>query len=139
VIVLDTSGLLAAIDASQPMHSRSASALTTDPGPFLLSPFVFAELDYMLSKYVGQAARMELLDQVVAGAYSLEPFSAAEVEEATDLMKSHEDLRISLADSSVVVIARRRGCRDLLTLDERHFRVLPGPHSRAFRLLPSDS
>jgi hypothetical protein len=31
------------------------------------------------------------------------------------------------------------GVRDLLTLDERHFRALRGPGGRPFRLLPADA
>ena len=48
MIILDTSGLLAAIDASQRHHRAAADALRRSPGPFLLSPFVLAELDYLL-------------------------------------------------------------------------------------------
>jgi len=44
VILLDTSGLLSALDASEPRHRASAAALLGRPGPRLLSPFVLAEL-----------------------------------------------------------------------------------------------
>jgi predicted nucleic acid-binding protein len=37
-----------------------------------------------------------------------------------------------------VVLANRYGIRDVLTLDERHFRALRGPNGRPFRLLPAD-
>lgn len=45
---------------------------------------------------------------------------------------------ISLADASIVVLAERHGIRDVLTLDERHFRVLTieGKH---FWLPPADA
>jgi predicted nucleic acid-binding protein len=47
-------------------------------------------------------------------------------------------LEIGLADASIVVLANRHGIRDVLTLDERHFRTLRGPGGRPFRLLPAD-
>jgi len=50
VILLDTSGLLAAIDSSQSQHAKSAAALRQATGPLLLSPFVLAELDYLLAR-----------------------------------------------------------------------------------------
>jgi hypothetical protein len=64
VILLDTSGLLAALDASQRHHRPAAEALGADAGPFLLSPFVLAELDDLLSTRVGLAAELALLDEV---------------------------------------------------------------------------
>jgi predicted nucleic acid-binding protein len=137
VILLDTSGLLAAIDAAQRLHSEAAASLTAAPGPLLLSPFVLAELDYLLAARVGQAARIALLGEVARGAYRLEPFSAADVDEARRVIERHRDLGISLADASIVVLAARYRARDVLTLDERHFRVL-SVKRRAFRVLPAD-
>jgi predicted nucleic acid-binding protein len=94
VIQLDTSGLLAALDASQHQHQAAAEVLRGDPGPLLLSPFVLPELDFSLG--------------------------------------------IGLADASIVVLAARHGVREVLTLDERHFRALRDTRVRAFRLLPAD-
>jgi uncharacterized protein len=69
VIVLDTSGLLAALDADQRHHERAREVLAADPGPFPLSPFVLAELDYLLLERVGVNAERALLDEVAGGAY----------------------------------------------------------------------
>jgi len=38
-----------------------------------------------------------------------------------------------------VVLANRYGVRDILTLDERHFRAMRGMDGRPFRILPSDA
>ncbi|HJW36468.1 MAG TPA: PIN domain-containing protein, partial [Actinomycetes bacterium] len=85
MIVLDTSGLLAALDAGQRQHERARQALMEDSGPLLLSPFVLAELDYLLLGRVGAEAELALLDEVATGAYELVPFGADEVAEAADL------------------------------------------------------
>jgi predicted nucleic acid-binding protein len=37
-----------------------------------------------------------------------------------------------------VVLAERYGARDILTLDERHFRALRDASGREFRILPAD-
>jgi uncharacterized protein len=58
VIVLDTSGLLAGIDAAQRRHADVRRVLEGDPGPFLLSPFVLAEMDYLLATRVGTRAQL---------------------------------------------------------------------------------
>jgi predicted nucleic acid-binding protein len=138
VILLDTSGLLAAIDASQRSHEAARHALERNEGPLVLSPFVLAELDYLLATRVGVAAELALLDEVGAGAYELASFDARDVAEARTLIDSYRDLALGLADASIAVLARRLDADVVLTLDERHFRALRGPGGRPFRLLPAD-
>ena len=64
MILLDTSGLLSAIDGAQRHHGECAAALTRASPPLLLSPFVLAELDYLLARHVGTGAQTALLDEV---------------------------------------------------------------------------
>lgn len=139
MIVLDTSGMLAWLDGSEHHHRRVADAMATVEPPYLLSPFVLAELDYLLSIRVGPHAQRALLDEVARAVYRLEPFSAADVKSALAILDRFADLGGGVADASIVVLAERHRTRDLLTLDERHFRVLTPRDGRAFRLLPADS
>ncbi len=137
MILLDTSGLLAAIDSSQNQHAKSASALREASPPLLLSPFVLAELDYLLAVRVSTRAQRALLDEVARGAYRLEPFTAQDVASAAFVLRRYPGLEIGLADASIVVLAERYGVLDVLTLDQRHFNSLRGPGGKRFRLLPA--
>lgn len=139
MIVLDTGGLYAALDASEDLHERCVAALASADPPRLLSPFVLAELDYLIGDRVGQGAQRSLLDEVVRGVYRLEPFTAEDIERAARIMERHADLAVGLADASVVVLAQRHATRDLLCTDQRHFRILKGPGGKPFRLLPFDA
>jgi uncharacterized protein len=139
VIVLDTSGLLAAIDSSQRFHEAAKETLGRTVGPLILSPFVLAELDYLLARRVGREAELALLQEVAKETYRLAAFSIGDVAEASRIMVQHADLRVSLADASNVVLADRHDTLDVLTLDERHFRTLRGPGGRPFRVLPADA
>jgi len=107
-------------------------------GPFLLSPFVLAELDYLLAARVGQDAQEALLEEVGRGIYLLPNFEAADVRQALEVMRRYGDLGIGLADASIVVLAERHTCNTVLTLDERHFRVLQAA-GKPLRLLPTDA
>ena len=105
----------------------------------LLSPFVLAELDCLLATAVGEEAELALLDEVSRGTYRLEAFSTPDVAEAKSLVEQYADSGdIGFADASNVVLARRHGTSDILTLDERRFRTLRGPRDLPFRLLPAD-
>ncbi len=137
MILLDTSGLLSAIDESQRHHTACAEILSEAVPPLLLSPFVLAELDYLLATQVDGQAQLALVDEVARGVYRLEPFSADDVAAAGDIMRRYSNLPIGLADASIVVLAERHGTRDVLTLDERHFRTLRAPGGKRFRVLPA--
>lgn len=139
MILLDTSGLLAALDASDRHHRPAADAVRRSDPPRLLSPFVLAELDYLLSTRVGPAVARAFLADVTRGAYQLEPFGNDDVELALEVIDRYRDLGIGLADASLVVLAERHGVVNVLTLDARHFRVLTTSNGCRFRLLPLDA
>ena len=139
MILLDTSGLLAALDAAQRVHAAAAQALQATRPPRLLSPFVLAELDYLLATRVGSGAQFALLDEVARGTYRLEPFDGDDVGRARVIIDRYADLELGLADASIVVLAERHDVRDVLTLDERHFRAVRALKGRRFRVLPADA
>jgi predicted nucleic acid-binding protein len=136
MIVLDTSAMFAAIDSRQRMHEPCAEALAKARAPLLLSPFVLAELDYLVTTRVGVDAELALLDEVARGAYELATFTASEVATARKVVERYADLEIGLADASIVVLAARHKTRDVLTLDKRHFRALRTLDRKPFRVLP---
>jgi len=138
LILLDTSGVLAWIDGSQRQHRAVVSSMRSAKPPFLLSPFVLAELDYLLATRVSARAQRALLDEVGRGAYQLETFDAADIRRAGQILSQFEDLEAGLADASIVVLAERHGINQILTLDERHFRTLRAGDGQPFRLLPAD-
>lgn len=138
MILLDTSGLLAALDESQRNHVECAEALNKASPPLLLSPFILAELDYLLARHIGQNAQIALLDEVARNAYQLEPFTAVDVARAKEILVKYSDLEIGLADASLVVLAERHAVNEILTLDQRHFRAMRFEGRRRFKLLPFD-
>jgi predicted nucleic acid-binding protein len=139
VIVLDTSGVLAAIDAGQRHHQAAAAALRSAEPPYLLSPFVLAELDYLLMTRVSASAADAFLAEVARGAYQLEPMAGADVDEGLQVSRRYADLGLGLADASLVVLANRHNTDEVLTLDERHFRAVARADGRPFRILPADA
>jgi uncharacterized protein len=138
VIVLDTSGVYAAVNENQPEHDRVKKALEAEEGPLFLSPFVLAEVDYLVADRAGVDAELAVLRQVVSGAFNLFPFNRELVGEASSIIEQYRDLGIGLADASNVVLARILETRRILTLDERHFRAVRTHDGEPFTLLPAD-
>lgn len=106
--------------------------------PYILSPFILAEIDYLLATRVGFKAECAFLEEVGRGAYRLESFAASDIQRALAVLEKFGDLDIGLADASIVVLAGRYQVRDVLTLDERHFRPLRTFSGLPFRLIPAD-
>lgn len=138
-LVCDTSGLLAALDRSDPDHQACVAVLEAHPGPFLLSPLVLAELDYLLRLRLGPGAARIVGDDVGAGAYELASLTATDIAESVTVGRAYGDLNLGLTDASLVVLAARAGTRSLITLDERHFRAVRPHQGGAFELLPADA
>ena len=106
----------------------------------LLSPFVLAELDYLLLTRYGLEQEVALLGEVARGTYRLVALSAQDVAKATEVIERYSSFGdVGLADASNVLLAERYDTRDIFTLDERHFRMMRGPRGRPFRLLPADA
>jgi predicted nucleic acid-binding protein len=138
LILVDTSAALQLASSTGQRHRDVLRVVEALDGPFLLSPFVLAELDYMLIERHGQEKQLALLSQVIDGAYELAELARADIEAAASVMKRYSDLRVGLADASIVVLAERHATVDVLSFDHRHFRAMSGPGGRPFRLLPED-
>ena len=139
-IIVDTSAVLAAFDEDQDGHSAVAAALKAARGePLVVSPMIVAEADYMLYSRLGADAARAFARDVAAESYELASWDAEDHAAALDLTNSHRDDYVGIADASNIVLADRYRTTRLLTLDQRHFRVLrPLWGADAFTLLPFD-
>lgn len=136
MIVADTSGLLALFNRREAAHQQVAAAVASVDEALVVSPFVLAELDYLVATRVGIQAELVVLRELAGGAFVLPDFGAGDLVQAAGVIERYAELGIGLADASIVVLAARMGTRTILTLDRRHFGVLRPPDGRRFRLLP---
>ncbi len=138
MILLDTSGLLAALFDDQRHHEECADVLRNAQGPLILSPFVLAETDYLIQKYAGVKAELMFLEDVARGAYKLVDIRPDDMTDIRVMVLRYKDLNIGVTDASLIVLADRFDCRDILTLDIRHFRATRPTTKKSFRILPAD-
>ena len=137
MIIADTSGLLALYNRSEPGHSAVAAVIDSADTPMVVSPFVIAELDYLVSTRMGVRSELAVLRELGAGAYILPEMNSADLLAAAVVIERYSDQEIGLADASLVVLGDRFGTNRLLTLDRRHFEVLRPLAGGRFELLPS--
>ena len=135
-MIADTSALLALYNASEPMHERVRAVVEESDGPLVVSPFVIAEIDYLLATRVGVDAEIAVLEELGSGAYVLPQLSAADIAACARIVRAYGDQDIGVADASLVLLAQRYETRTVLTLDHRHFNVLRPLQGKRFVLLP---
>lgn len=139
MILIDTSGLLAALFPDQNHHEACARALREAEPPRILSPFVLAELDYLILKYAGVEAEIALMDEVSRRVYEIPDINRFNWHDLKIMLERYADLRIGLADASLLIFADYYKTNEVLTLDQRHFRAIRPPTFANFRILPFDA
>ncbi|NNM96549.1 MAG: PIN domain-containing protein [Candidatus Dormibacteraeota bacterium] len=135
-LVCDTSGLLAYFDGSDAYCAAVSRVIEADSGPFIVSPYVVAELDYLLATRRGVQVELAALTELSGGAWELPTMEVADLREACTVIDRYRDQDIGVADASLVALAHRFRTDRLLTLDRRHFRVIRTTAGRPFTILP---
>jgi predicted nucleic acid-binding protein len=119
VIVLDTSALLALLDAEDADHDRSARALMDGRAPFVVPAGILGEAGYLIESKLGSGALRGFVSDLARRDFVLDcgedDFAAI-----GGLLERYRDLRLGLADASVIACAERRRV-PVLTLDFRDF------------------
>lgn len=139
---MDTSGLLAALDATHP-DGEAARGVLHRAGTLIVSPVLLSELDHVTRRVLGRAAAHEAIDDIRrwarVGRAVLPAITVEVLDTAQAVRARYVDLRLDLADAVIVALAAHFSTNAVLTLDRRDFRaVRPLTHHPTFRLLPED-
>lgn len=135
-VIVDTSALLAYFDESEPDHTAVATVIDSVTGLLIISPYVVAELDYLVATRHGVTAELAVLAELHGGAWHLVGFDRHDLEQARDVIAQYPDQAIGVADASNVVLAHRHQTLSIVTLDHRHFDVLRPLSGGHFTVLP---
>jgi uncharacterized protein len=139
VIVVDTSVVVAYMNAADSYHAIVTGWLDGADDDLATTPLIVAEVDHLVGARGGPTARRALHRDLAAGAYLVEWWPGA-IAPVVKIAERYGDTPLGLADASLVALAERLGTIDIATLDERHFRAIPPlAGGKAFRLLPADA
>ncbi len=136
MLICDTSALLAYFVQDQPDYHSVTREIELDDDHLVVSPYVIAELDYLIAKRFGPRLELQVLEEFGGGAWTLASFEAADVRAACEVIARYEDQKIGIAEASLVILAERYGTDRILTLDSRHFGVMRTSEGRPLSVLP---
>jgi predicted nucleic acid-binding protein len=135
-MIVDTSALLAFFDADEPDHEAVGDALADAKEALVVSPYVVAEVDYLVATRHGVEAELAVLHELAGGAWELESLDTSDLEQAAAVIGRYPDQAVGVADASNVVLAARHRTRTIATLDRRHFDVLRPLTGGRFTVVP---
>lgn len=142
IVIGDTSGLVAALNVSDPEHEAARVALR-GAALTVVSPLVLLEIEHITTRNVGRQAALSvndwLLEQERTGRVAVPGLSADTLRKARTVQDRYAALRLDLTDAVNVMLAEQFDTEAVLTLDRRDFRAIsPLTGRHAFRLLPDD-
>ncbi len=134
--LLDTGFLYALLNRREQTHEavREATA-AIDAAVYLPTP-VTVEVTYLLQRDVGQTAAAEFVNGLAEPPYTLVEPTPADYRRAASVMSQYADARVDFVDAILVACAERLAITRVLTLDQRHFRLIRPQHCDAFTLIP---
>jgi predicted nucleic acid-binding protein len=135
-LILDTSVLLAALDASDPDHGRCAELIAGSNENLVVPALVLSELDYWCHERLTTQVWQAFLEDVLAGAYSVQSPTGEDLKRSLELQRDYADLAVGIVDASILALVERLGEPKVATLDHRHFATMRPGHLEALRLLP---
>lgn len=139
MLIVDTSGIVAAVNSGDDAHPAVRAAIEQETGRLLVTDFVLAEADYLIAKYLGREAEEAFLGDVLAGGYTRETVHASDLARGLELIRRYGDHDIGITDATTVAVAERLNVRRILTLDRRHFATFKFRDSKPFILVPKSS
>lgn len=138
-LLVDAGALYAQADADEPGHGAVRAILERERETLVTTELAVAEADYLILDRLGPDVELAFLEDLAEGTYVVECLDQAQLRAARDLVGKYRDLRIGLADASLVVVAERYASRRLLTFDERAFRTVAPLQGGVFTILPADA
>ena len=136
---MDAGALYAQADAEEPRHEAVARVLVAEREALVTTELAVAEADYLILTRLGVGVELAFLEDLALGTYIVECLTRDDVRTAREVVERYRDLRLGLADASLVVLAHRYGTRRILTFDERAFRSVAPLQGGHFTVLPPDA
>jgi len=138
-LIVDAGALYTQADVNEPRHEAVVRILRAEREALVTTELAVAEADYLILRRLGVDVEIAFLDDLAAGTYIVECLTRDELRTARDVVEQYHDLRLGLADASLVVLAHRYKTRRILTFDERAFRQVRPLQGGSFIVLPADA
>lgn len=134
VLLLDTGPLVALLDARDSAHVLVCERFGELDGRVVTTGAVITEAMFHVQDLRDGPLRLvRFLEELQAEV--TEVFDAVALQAAAALMQIYRKTPMDFADATLVIMAERLNCPDILTLDERGFATFRYSRNRRFHLI----
>lgn len=136
-ILADTNAIIALLDRRDKHHT--AISQIVEDNEILIPATVLPEVDYLVTKYLGEKVARSFLEALIDGYFQylpIELIDLIDLERTLEIMTRYKDVPLGLVDSSIVALAEHHQINQILTLDRRHFNIVRPEGIDYFELLP---
>jgi len=133
--VADTGFVVALLNRTDNRHN-DVTSIYLQQQSILLPQTVLAEVAYLLGRDAGNLTVVAFLGGLAASRFNLIELTAADITRTAAILEQYSDSRIDFVDATVMAIAERHQLTQILTLDQRGFRLFRPRHCHSFTLLP---
>jgi predicted nucleic acid-binding protein len=138
-LVVDASAFYALANRIEPRHHDVERTVHSERESLVTTELAAAEADYLILDRLGIDAELAFLRDLAEGTFIVDCLDRRELELARSVVERYRDLRLGLADASLVVLAARYATTRILTFDERAFRAVAPLQGGTFTVLPADA
>lgn len=123
VAVADTSYIVAVTLSSEPDH-QACLAVHDQQRIVLVPQSTLTEVAYLITRSLGSRATAEFLRLLPQSKYRLVDLTPEDIRRTSELLFQYADSRLDFVDATIVAVAERLKITQILTLDERDFRMI---------------
>lgn len=124
LVTVDTSALVALINARDQDHLQMLEALEGELDALIVPVAVLSEVSYFIERDLGPMVLDLFVGDIANGAYRLD-CGEQDWTRIHQLVQRYDNLPLGIADAAVIACGERNGGR-VATLDYRHFGAVAG-------------
>ncbi|WP_280396615.1 type II toxin-antitoxin system VapC family toxin [Nocardia carnea] len=121
-LIVDANVLVAVMNRRDKRNQEMRALLASRSDEFVITPYVVAEVTYLLQKYAGAHAEIQFMEAVAKGTFR-EEFDPADTRRIIELMRQFAGFPLGAADASLIAVAERLAIKEIATVDN-HFRAV---------------
>jgi hypothetical protein len=133
-VLADTGGIIASLDPTDDNYLNVVEVILSSE--VIIPATILPEVDYLATKYFGETVSRLFFEDLTEETYSYLNLTSVELPSVINLMKQYSDFPIGFVDASITVLADNHKIKNILTLDHRHFSIIPSKVYGTFNLLP---
>ena len=115
MLIVDTGPLVAYLNSNDPDHTRCAALLESRTDDLLVTPYVVTEACYLVGKYVGAGAEINIVEALAAGDLNQIETAPGDLTRMAELMRQYVGFPLGVTDASVIAVSERLKASEVAT------------------------